>query len=275
MATAKGSTEFTSEQVTHFETFGYVVLRGLYSAEEMAGISEDYDDVTAEDRGGKPFEGPKRQQVMGICDMRPRLFQLIDDDRIYDPIKQLLGADFVYLGSDASLFVGSKSWHPDGSPRNQAEFDYIRIKVAFYLDSLGSETGCLRVIPGSHKKPYHDTIMPQMTDGKSNPFGVTMQALPAVPLETEPGDVIFFDQNTWHASVGGSIGRRQMTLNFANEPTAEPHIEYLKWTYQGAFEHVKKWSHTQRDQLHSDELLNSNRPRIRKMMAKKLELGLR
>ena len=275
MATAKGSTELTSEQVTHFETFGYVVLRGLFSPEEMAEISEDYDDVMAEDRGGKPFKGPKRQQVIRICDRRPRLMQLIDDDRIYDPIKQLLGEGFIHLGSDGSLFVGSKSWHPDGSPRNQAEFDYIRIEVAFYLDPIGSETGCLRVIPGSHQKPYHDAIMPQMTDRKSNPFGVSMEALPAVPLETEPGDVIFFDQNTWHASVGGGTGRRQMTLNFANEPTAEPHIEYLKWTYQGAFEHMKKWSHTQRDHLHSDELLNSNRPRIRKMMAKKLELGLR
>ena len=87
MATAARSTELTPEQVTHFETFGYVVLRGLYSPEEMAGISEDYDDVTAEDRGGKPFKGPKRQQVIRICDRRPRLMQLIDDDRIYYPIK--------------------------------------------------------------------------------------------------------------------------------------------------------------------------------------------
>jgi ectoine hydroxylase-related dioxygenase (phytanoyl-CoA dioxygenase family) len=275
MATAKTSTELTPEQATYFETFGYVVLRGLFSPEEMAGIREDYDDVMDEDREGKPFSGPKRQQVMAICEMRPRLFQLIDDSRIYHPIQQLLGESFVYLGSDATLFVGSKSWHPDGSPRDQAEFDYIRIKVAFYLDPLRSETGCLRVIPGSHKKPFHDTIMPQMTDGKSNPFGVTMEALPAAPLETDPGDVIFFDQNTWHASVGGGAGRRQMTLNFANQPTSNAHIDYLKWTYQGAFEHMRGWSHTQRDQLHTDALLNSDRPRIQRMIAKKLELGLR
>ena len=70
MVTAKVSTELTPEQVTYFETFGYVVLRGLFSAEEMAGISQEYDDVMEEDRGGKPFKGPKRQQAMGICDMR-------------------------------------------------------------------------------------------------------------------------------------------------------------------------------------------------------------
>ncbi len=276
MATAERSTEFTPKQIAHFETFGYVVLRGLFSPEEMTEVSQAYDEVMEEDLGGKPFTGPKRQQVLGICSMRPRLMQLIDDDRIYNPIKQLLGPNFIYFASDATLFVGSKSWHPDGSPRSQTEFEYMRIKVAFYLDPLRSLTGCLRVIPGSHKQPFHDTIMPQMTDGKANPFGVPMEGLPAVPLETDPGDVIFFDQNTWHASVGGGTGRRQMSLNYFAEPTSDDDNEYLTWIWEeGVINHMKASSGTQRDQIHSDAFLNSERPRIREMIERKVELGLR
>lgn len=275
MATDEQGTELSLEQITFFTTFGYIVLQGLFSPQEMNEISQNYDDTVTEDRGGKPFEGPKRQQVIGICEMRSRLMQLIDDDRIYIPIKQLLGPSFSYLGSDATLSIGSKGWHPDGSPRNQIEFNYTRIKVAFYLDRLRRDTGCLRVVPGSHKKPFHDTLMPQVINGKAMPFGVPGDQFPSVPLETNPGDIIFFDQNTWHGSFGGSMGRRQMTLNFVKEPTTDEHIDYLKRTHQSTFEHMKGWSHTQRDQIHSDELLTSGRPRIQKMMAKKLELGLK
>ena len=137
--------------------------------------------------------------------------RLIDDDRIYLPIVQLLGPDPVLLGSDGTLFCGSKSWHPDGSPRNEAECSYRRIKVAFYLDPLRRNSGSIRFLPGSHMQPFHDAIMPQMTqpDGNKSPFGASLEELPAFALETDPGDVIFFDQNTWHASVGGEIGRRK------------------------------------------------------------------
>ncbi len=132
------------------------------------------------------------------------------------------------------------------------------------------------MIPGSHKQPFHDAIMPQMTDGKANPFGVSMEGLPAVPLETDPGDVIFFDQNTWHASVGGETGRRQMTLNYFAEPTTDDHDEYLKWIWgEGVVNHMKASSGTQRDQIHGDAFLGSERPRIREMIEKKVELGLR
>jgi hypothetical protein len=51
-----------------------------------------------EDRGGKPFAGPRRQQVLGICELRPGLMRLIDDDRIYLPLEQLLGANPLCLG---------------------------------------------------------------------------------------------------------------------------------------------------------------------------------
>jgi hypothetical protein len=271
MTTESATAELTSVQLAHFDSFGFVVRRSLFTPAEMEQTSRDYDDVMDEDRGGKPFSGPRRQQVLGICEMRPGLMRLIDDDRIYLPIEQLLGPSPVHLGSDATLFTGSKSWHPDGAPRNEAEFGYLRIKVAFYLDPLGKDTGCLRVLPGSHKKPFHDTLMPQMTqpDGNKTPFGATAEELPAFPVETDPGDVIFFDQNTWHASIGGNIGRKQMTLNYAQDPADDAHREYLRYVDEMCLAHMRASSHTQREQLHSDELINSPRPRIQQMIAKR------
>ena len=197
--------------------------------------------------------------------------RLIDDDRIYLPIVQLLGPDPVLLGSDGTLFCGSKSWHPDGSPRNEAECSYRRIKVAFYLDPLRRNSGSIRFLPGSHMQPFHDAIMPQTTqpDGNKSPLGASLEELPAFALETDPGDVIFFDQNTWHASVGGEIGRRQMTLNFAQSPTEKANREHLRHMDEMALQHMRGSSHTQRDTTFRGELINSPRPRIQQMIAER------
>ena len=277
MATAELISRLTPEEVAHLETFGFIVLRGLFSPEEMEAIGREFNELTEEDRQGQPFKGEKRQQVYGFCERRPLLMQIVDDERIYEPLERLLGPDFMFWSSVGNLFVGNKSWHPDGSPRSEAEFDYNRVKIGFYLDPLRKDTGCLCVIPGSHKKPFHDEIMPHLNrpDRSVKPFGVGDADLPAFALETDPGDVILFNQNLWHASFGGGIGRRMLSLSYFANPTTEDHIGYLRWNYTNAFKHMKGWSHTQRDHVHEEAFLNSDRPRIKRMVAELVELRLK
>jgi hypothetical protein len=119
--------------------------------------------------------------------------------------------------------------------------------------------------------------MPQLnrSDRSVKPFGVGDADLPAFPLETDPGDVILFNQNLWHASFGGGIGRRMLSLSYFANPTTEDHIGYLRWNYTNAFKHMKGWSHTQRDHVHEEAFLNSDRPRIKRMVAELVELRLK
>lgn len=44
-------------QLRFWDTFGFVVLRKLFSPEEMAVFAREADEVFDEDRGGRPFEG--------------------------------------------------------------------------------------------------------------------------------------------------------------------------------------------------------------------------
>ena len=53
----------SKEQVSFFDTFGYLGFRGLYSAEEMAVIDRESEDVMAEDRAAQAFRGDKRHPV--------------------------------------------------------------------------------------------------------------------------------------------------------------------------------------------------------------------
>ena len=49
------------------------------------------------------------------------------------------------------------------------------------------------------------------------PFGVDGSKLPGFPLESQPGDVVFFNQRLWHSSFGGKTGRRTFILNYGEK----------------------------------------------------------
>ena len=45
-------------------------------------------------------------------------------------------------------------------------------------------------------------------DPDAKPFGVDGADLPGFPLESNPGDVLFFNRNLCHAMYNGFAGRR-------------------------------------------------------------------
>jgi ectoine hydroxylase-related dioxygenase (phytanoyl-CoA dioxygenase family) len=262
----------TNEQITHFNTFGFLLLRQAFSPDETAEITRAFETVLAEDRAGRAFDGEKRQAVLGVAERRPLLTRLIESDLIYEAMEQLLGPNFVWVGSDGNLYVGDTAWHPDSK-----NLHYRRIKVAFYLDPVTAETGCLRVIPGSHRDPLHTALiglMPANAAG-TTPFGVPPRDIPHFPLESQPGDVVMFDQCTWHAAFGGKTGRRMFTFNYSAEPTTAEHEAVLRKMYLGNVEATRTMQYTHTGRIYTDEFLYSDRPRLRSITAKLLDFGFR
>jgi len=251
----------TQQQIAHFETFGFVVLRGLFSPSEMEPVGEGFEHIMRQDRGGHAYSG-ERQSLEPFAELQPSLTRLADDDRIYGPIEELLGPGFVWEGSDGNHYVGDTWWHPDKGGE-AVRLDYRQIKVVFYLDALTRDEGCLRVIPGSHRPPFHHTLEPLMArDGEPSdlPFAVSQADVPSCPIETNPGDVIFFHQSLFHASFGGGLGRRMFTLVFTASPQTDDEVAYVRG-FKVSFRPRKT-------------LVNSDRSRVRGMMKRLVELGL-
>ena len=134
----------TEEQLAYFRSFGFLVLRNLLSPEEMTDIGRDFDEVMAEERDGAPFTGDESQSVLWFVEHRPSLYRLAEDDRIYNAIGQLLGPDFLWVVSDANLYVGDTQWH--GGDGNPPTLEHV--KVVIYLDPLTQG----HRVPSSHPR---------------------------------------------------------------------------------------------------------------------------
>ena len=289
----------SSQEIAFFETFGYLVAKGLFSQKEMKIIQEESDSILDEDRGGEKFSGEGRQAVLGFVERRPFLSTLPSDERIFDRIEDLLGNEFMWIGGDGNLYVGDTHWHSD-STGNDYEFGFDRIKVALYLDPVKKESGCLRVVPGSHKIQLHQQLEPLrhlrltqkdagggdnmvtteqlveqgITSIDPRPFGVSSNELPATSLESEPGDVVFFNHRLWHSSFGGKTSRRMFTLNFCVRPNIEEDFQTLRDNYQHTQGMIKS-ANNPTGQVYSDAFHNSKDPKIKRMMSIPKELNFK
>ena len=227
----------SDQQIAHFETFGFLLLPRLFSSEEIDEIRSAADALWREERGGGPDLG-EYQHIAPFLESSRDLSGLVEDDRIYLTIERLLGAGFVWGGSEGNKGsfneTQSHAWHCDRP--GEEEPDYVRIKVMLYLTPTKKEAGALRVMPGSHRKPFYDQLE-RLNHIQSRPevmpFGVSGPELPGCALEVEPGDAVFFNQYLYHAVFGKQVDRRFIALKFAEKPSLGRHYEALR--KHGAF----------------------------------------
>lgn len=203
----------TDQQLRFFDTFGFLALPGLLD-DVITQITDAFEAVWAERGGGHngaPHDDERRSCIVPFIDQHPRLCALLDDGRIHGLLCSLLGDDFNYIGSDGNYYAGDTQWHSDGWARGGAQ---RFVKIALYLDDLTRDTGCLRVIPGSHRvgDPYADSLQEHIREIPDT-WGVDGAGLPALALETRPGTVAVFNHNLKHAAFGGSTRRRMFTIN--------------------------------------------------------------
>jgi ectoine hydroxylase-related dioxygenase (phytanoyl-CoA dioxygenase family) len=120
------------------------------------------------------------------------------------------------------------------------------VKIAFYLDPVRRETGALRVIPGSHRLEL-DRWEGRSASDAPNLWGIAEEQVPSVALESDPGDMVVFDQRLMHAAFGGGRRRRMFTLNLHAEcktPTALADVKHQ----------IVSNARMGMDQLHSDAM---------------------
>jgi Phytanoyl-CoA dioxygenase (PhyH) len=203
----EGNPMLDHASVAHFRTFGFVVLRGLLAPDETGqlrreseyALSNAYGDSYSSadiDVTRRPaFDVPTMTQVTPLAE---RL--VADDPRMWQASHYLMGGATLPTNAEATCFLANARWHADQTP------ELAGVKFMTYLDPCSPSKGQLQVLPGSHRAAtwgeYWDYLR-QDPRRQGHLENSDEWPVPAVGLDTEPGDVIAFHVNLLHSSVGG------------------------------------------------------------------------
>ena len=212
------------QQISFFNTFGFLIVRQLLSPAEVEKVVAGFEWSIQNRGGGSDHDGSRRTMFGGPIEHTTQMCAVLDHPGILGLIGGVTGGDFNYCGGDGNYYTGDTRWHPDG---NWGQL--WATKTAFYLDPVSRDSGCLRVIPGS-QNPSHCVRSQQIDPNLSADLvGVAPRDFPgSVALESNPGDVVIFNHDLYHASFGGSERRRMFTMNCTRHATTPEDMELAR-----------------------------------------------
>ena len=190
----------TNEQITAYERDGFLSPVTVMSPEEAGEFRSALED--AEARWPEAFEGSGRNNAHLNFKF---LDELVHDSRIVDAVADLIGPNLLAYGT--VLFIkdpntpGFVSWHQDATYMGLTPYTEATT-VWLALSQSNKETGCMRMVPGSHKdgiRAHVDTF------GETNILtrGQDIQDVDEsniVDLELEPGQISFHHMAVIHGS---------------------------------------------------------------------------
>jgi hypothetical protein len=220
---------------------GYVILRGLFGAQEVAEIGKAIDQIHAEGvahgrsfRQGNLFYNIKPDQsgapvvrmAQWIAYHQPVLNAVRLDPRFATVLAPLIGRDLKQIINQihwkAPGVLGDFAWHQDARFRLPAEAyrnlatSYIQTGLA--IDPHTVESGCMKFIRGSHLRGDLDldtsaeVLGRAMSDNVLERVGLSPDDLVEVILE--PGDLAFWSPYLVHGSgANRSDHKRRLYIN--------------------------------------------------------------
>lgn len=219
--TARTDHPFTKAEIDRFHRDGYVIKRGLFSAEEIKHLNATVN------------EDPKiKQATYGLADKTGATTELalwhhLGDDmfaavarsrRIVENLETVMGGEMAFYHSKLTLkrpkVGGAWEWHQDYGYwyRNGYLFPHMA-SVFIALDPSTKENGCLQVIKGSHHLGRIEHGVEAGQVGADIVYVEQAQKrLETVFAEMQPGDALFFHSNTLHASSANTSDRTRNVL---------------------------------------------------------------
>ena len=201
-------------EVDRYHENGYVIPEYRLPEETLQDIRADYDRLLA-----------RHPKFRDYCPMLLRydlsFLNYARDPNILDMVAQVIGPDIILWNSSffAKPAVNGKKtpWHQDGEYWPLRPLATCTVWLA--IDEATVENGCLKFMPGSHKRKE---LRPHRTNKDPN-FTLHQELLEseydddkAVPLELEAGQMSLHDVYLLHGSEANDSGkpRRGMTMRF-------------------------------------------------------------
>ena len=227
----------TAQQHQAYEQDGFVLVRGLFDAEEIELLrtamevdpqihSHFYDRNDAQGSATKmALWNHPGDSVYGL---------VARSLRIVDTMEDLLGGEVYHYHSKLTAkeprVGGAWEWHQDyGYWYNNGCLFPLMASAMIALDHTTRANGCLQVLRGSHhmNRIDHGLLEGGQVGADLGRVEQALQVLEVVYAEMAPGDVLFFHCNTLHRSdQNRSPDRRWTLLCCYNAARNNPYIEH-------------------------------------------------
>lgn len=208
------TTTQTDELLQRWEHDGYVVVRGLIDAGEIARIREVYDRFVRD--AEEANDGAKRGKIIqrnGLCSSDaqyrdwPYLAKIVEVGRL------LLGDDIGFWYDQIIMKPAGNPattpWHQDaGYWRDQTQASHRALTCWLALSDVTEQHGCMQFIPGSHKHAIVEHDDASQWSEISGALAAKVDGSKAVKVALKPGDVTLHHCRTLHFTDG----------NLANTP---------------------------------------------------------
>jgi ectoine hydroxylase-related dioxygenase (phytanoyl-CoA dioxygenase family) len=202
----------THEQLEQFENDGHLVIERMYSMEDVALLNETFAEMH---RNG-PVEGyfnplPESEANGDPLKMYPRIMhphrfndvarRYLLDSRLEPVLTDLFGEE--PLATQSMLYFKPPTGR--GQALHQDNF-YLNVEpgtcIAAWLalDVVDRENGGLEIVPGTHKM---DLFCPEEADTSvsfTREYVPPPPGLKPVPVDMQPGDMLFFNGTLVHGS---------------------------------------------------------------------------
>lgn len=228
----------TPAQREAYERDGFVLVRGLFDAEE-ARLMQQAMETDPQVRGHlydrKDAEGLSTKMVLWNHPGDSVYGLAARSRRIVDTMESVLGGEVYHYHSKLTAKEpfegGAWEWHQDyGYWYNNGCLFPLMASVMVALDKCTKENGCLQVVRGSHLlgRIDHGVIKGDQVGADPKRVEHIVDQLEVVHAEMEPGDGLFFHCNTLHRSDQNRSPSRRWTLLFCynaarNNPTIAHH----------------------------------------------------
>ena len=203
------------QKCDQFERDGFVLMRSLFSAEEVIQFSNETSKLQ---EGDDEVDGLHRERERGgavrqiyLAHRHSQQFKSLSEDaRIVEPVKKMLKSEVYIWHSKINVkdaFEGTVwLWHQDYGYWMWDGVEPKLISVMVLLDEATINNGCLLVASGTHKLGRLEHYPDEQTtsykqwcvDNKCLKECLSEELIQ--PITGAPGDVLFFDCNLLHGS---------------------------------------------------------------------------
>ncbi|MBB6673836.1 phytanoyl-CoA dioxygenase family protein [Cohnella nanjingensis] len=236
--------KITEEQKRHFDTEGYLIVKGLFNEEDLAAIDRAFEEI-----GNRIVPGHFEPDLnAGLSDPLKRYPRVMHPHRFDETAKRYMLHRPVLevltdLYGEPPLAAQSMFYFKPPGSRGQALHQdnfYLKVEpgncIAAWtaIDAADEDNGGLLVVP---KTSGYDIACPELAD--ANESFTTHYVKPPkdkniVPAAMDRGDVLFFNGNLIHGSYRNKTKdrfRRAFICHYANESAT--HIsQYYKPLYR-------------------------------------------